>query len=360
MVWLKMALFLGAFLILTGLGVWWSLTGADIAPGLWGEFFDLPIPTLLALVTLCVSIYLAEIWRYRSYAAAFGIELSALGAFEAAVANFLFAWITPGAALGAPASVYMLSRRGISWESGALISFGKSMTGAAFLLLAAFILMLCGYGPELTPALQFLFLWSGFGILSFFAGPIIGALWPESTMRFVRRAEANLLALSWIQRGPGAGLVQRAVLSFEEAVLRLSLLRKIGWRLWPHLLGAQLAYFLSFAGIAMILLEARGAAAPLESGALSIIFLAFTYVAPTPGGAGLSEAAAGTFFGALLSPANCLWVVVFFRSLTLYGQIVFGMLYLLIVGGIREIVTRPNKDGPSKKDDRNAKEISRS
>ena len=79
-----------------------------------------------------------------------------------------------------------------------------------------------------------------------------------------------------------------------------------------------------------------------------MIFLAFTYVAPTPGGAGLSEAAAGTFFGALLSPADCLWVVVFFRSLTLYGHIVFGMLYLLTIGGIREIITRPKQEQFSK------------
>lgn len=348
MVWLKMALFLGAFLILTVLGIGWSLSGTETAQGHWIEFFDLPLPTLLSLALLCVSIYLAEIWRYRSYAAAFGVELSPLGAFEAAVANFLFAWITPGAALGAPASIYMLSRRGISWESGALISFGKSMTGAALLLLTAFILMLLGYGPELTPGIQFLFLWAGFGILSFFAGPIIGAFWPESTLAMVRKGEAYLLALPLISGGPGAGLVQRAVSSFEQAVQRLNLLKQGGWRLWPQLFGAQFAYFLSFAGIAMILVEARGAQAPLESGALSIIFLAFTYVAPTPGGAGLSEAAAGTFFGTLLSPADCLWVVVFFRSLTLYGQIVFGMLYLLMIGGIREIITRPNQEKLSK------------
>lgn len=320
---------------------------------LWLDFFELPLPTLLSLALLCVAIYLSEIWRYRCYAAALGIELSPLAAFEASVANFFFAWITPGAALGAPASIYMLSKRGVSWESGALISFGKSMTGAALLLLVAFSLMLTGYGPELTTPLRLLFLWSGLSILIILAGPFLGALWPEPSLAFAERCERRLLSLVGAFEGPWEAWIRGSRRSFEQAVRRLLVFRQSGWRHWPHLLGAQAAYFLSFAGIAVILCQARGGDALFDAWALSIIFLAFTYVAPTPGGAGLSEAAAGTFFGALLSPSNSLWVVVFFRSLTLYGQIVFGFLYLLWVGGIREIVLKQGMTGRG-----NVKEVS--
>ena len=98
---LKMAFFLGAFLLLTALGFWWSLRDSAMPWELWLDFFELPLPTLLSLALLCIAIYLSEIWRYRCYAAALGIELSPLAAFEASVANFFFAWITPGAALGA-------------------------------------------------------------------------------------------------------------------------------------------------------------------------------------------------------------------------------------------------------------------
>ena len=87
--------------------------------------------------------------RYRVFGRAVGERVSWRAALDATVANFFFSWITPGAALGAPAAIVMLGRRGVSWDAAALIAFGKSLTGTALLILLAFAMLAIGLGPDL-------------------------------------------------------------------------------------------------------------------------------------------------------------------------------------------------------------------
>ena len=71
-----------------------------------------------------------------------------------------------------------------------------------------------------------------------------------------------------------------------------------------------------------------------------LVFIAFTYLAPTPGGAGFAEAMAVPFFGPLVDDGQAVAYVLCFRGLTLYVQVVFAVPYLLIAGGLDEILAR--------------------
>ena len=74
----------------------------------------------------------------------------------------------------------------------------------------------------------------------------------------------------------------------------------------------------------------------------------FTYVLPTPGGAGISEGTAEAFFGTVLSPQDAVVVVLAFRTLTFYLHIALGLVYLPIVGGgeaMRGILERRRAPG---------------
>jgi uncharacterized membrane protein YbhN (UPF0104 family) len=95
--------------------------------------------------------------------------------------------------------------------------------------------------------------------------------------------------------------------------------------------------------IAVVLAEAFGASSLPHAIGISIVYAAFTYVAPTPGGAGLSEAAATVFYGSILSAHDAMLVVLLFRALTFYLHIVVGVIYVGIIGGTGQILQRARR-----------------
>ncbi|MEZ4471672.1 MAG: lysylphosphatidylglycerol synthase domain-containing protein [bacterium] len=106
-----------------------------------------------ALAVLVVAIYGLDAWRYRVLGSAAGVALAWPAALEASVANFFFSWLTPGSALGAPAAIFTLHRRGVPLAAAGLIAFGKSATGTLVLLGLAFAALALGLGPAPTDAL---------------------------------------------------------------------------------------------------------------------------------------------------------------------------------------------------------------
>jgi len=304
-----------------------------------GELWQLPLGALVLVGVLCALMYVTDVMRYRAFGRALGEHVSWRAAVDACVANFFFSWITPGAALGAPAAIYMLGRRGVSWEGATLIAFGKSLTGTALLVALAFVMMAAGFGPPLDHTVFAVFT-SGVGIVAvLLVLPILGALWPERSLRAVARLEA------WLSRrrlfaGPR---MQRGVARFCEAlrrtVERLAKLREQGAGVYLALLASHLVYFVMFVGIGVVLAVGFGAELGPAIGTM-VVYAAFTYVAPTPGGAGLSEAVAVPFFGGILPAHDAVIVVLLFRALTFYLDVAIGIVYLTIVGGVRQILDR--------------------
>ncbi|MBI3038571.1 flippase-like domain-containing protein [bacterium] len=73
---------------------------------------------------------------------------------------------------------------------------------------------------------------------------------------------------------------------------------------------------------------------------VSTVYVGFTYVAPTPGAAGLAEASGAAFFRGILPEKKAVLVVLLFRVLTSYFQVVFGLIYLGFVGCVKEILQK--------------------
>ncbi|MEZ4464087.1 MAG: lysylphosphatidylglycerol synthase transmembrane domain-containing protein [bacterium] len=239
-----------------------------------------------ALAVLVVAIYGLDAWRYRVLGSAAGVALAWPAALEASVANFFFSWLTPGSALGAPAAIFTLHRRGVPLAAAGLIAFGKSATGTLVLLGLAFAALALGLGPAPTDALV-VPLASGAGIVvAALAVPVAASRLPP-----LRR---------WLAR-PRPGWRGRVGAGLHGAAGRLAGLRAGTYSL---IFLSHLAYFAAFVGVAVLAVSALGGQPVPRVVGASTVFTAFSYVAPTPGGAGLSEGAAGLFFGGSSGPAR--------------------------------------------------------
>jgi len=331
----RLALFVALFIVLAGGGIWYGVRSSGVTMHDVGALWRLPVITLVVLGVLCVLFYVADMFRYRFVGRAVGEHVSWRAALDATIANFFFSWITPGAALGAPAAIVMLGRRGVPWDAAALIAFGKSLTGTAVLILLAFLVLALGLGPDLDGRILAVFT-TGIGVVAaMLLVPIVGAIWPAASLRTIARLEIWLLA-----RKRGHKLSARFCAGLRSAVERLAKLRTGGKLILLLILLAHLADLGVLVAIATLLAHAFGATSIPQAIGISTVYAAFTYVAPTPGGAGISEAVGPAFYGSILNPHDAVLVVLLFRALTFYLHILVGIVYLGIVGGTRQILER--------------------
>jgi uncharacterized protein (TIRG00374 family) len=335
----RLVAFVILFVLLAAAGIAWGVHHAGVTPGDLRVVGKLPTTTIAMLVCLCLAMYTTDMVRYRVFGRAVGEHVTWQAALDASVANFFFSWITPGAALGAPAAIVMLHRRGVSVEGATLIAFGKSLTGTAVLVLIAFAALALGYGPNLDRA-AIVVLATGTGVLgAMLLVPIVGALAPRATTAGIDRVER------WLSRrrafaGPrGQRFVAQSGAALRRTVDKLAQLRRGGSAVPVALALSHIVYLAVLVTIAVVLAVSFGAPTGDAVG-ISIVYAAFTYVAPTPGGAGLSEAAATVFYGSVLPAHDAMLVVLLFRASTFYLHIVIGVVYLGIVGGARQIMER--------------------
>ncbi len=336
----RLVLFVALFIVLAVAGIVYGVRKSGVTLADAGVLWTLPVGTLVVLGLLCVAFYLADMVRYRVVGRAVGEHVSWRACFDATVANFFFSWITPGAALGAPAAIVMLGRHGVSWDAAALIAFGKSLTGTTVLILLAFAMLALGLGPDLDAGTLVVFT-TGIGVVAaMLMVPIIGAIWPAASLRGIERFERWLLRRRMLAGERAQRVVTKLCGALRGAIDRLAKLRQGGapgavWILLAHL--ANLAVLVA---IATVLARAFGATSMPQAVGISTVYAAFTYVAPTPGGAGISEAAGPMFYASVLSPRDAVLVVLVFRALTFYLHIVVGIVYLGVVGGTRQILER--------------------
>lgn len=331
---LRLTLLLGIFLALGVAGAYWAASRSGLTLDHLQSLTTFEPHLLVEIASASLLLYVVEAWRYRTCAAALGEPISWLTAAETAVACFFFSWITPGASLGAPAAIAVLGRRGVPWDAAVLIAFAKSFVGSAALLIVAFLLLMLGWGPAPNHALTLVLLW-GLGVLAaLMALPVWAATREARFLAGVERMEQRVARWRW-SAGPRA---QRAIAAVAHAlrdtVQRLAALKRLEPRLLLHFALAQLSYFVVFIGIAVLLGIGLGASAIPRTVSVAIVFLAFTYVAPTPGASGLSELSAAAFFGAVLPPSTALLLVLLFRGITLYFHVLVGFATFSLQGGV--------------------------
>ena len=326
------------FVLLTLGGAAWALSRAPVGLADFGVLLELPVPVLAALAGLCAGIYVTDVLRYRSIAAAIGTTVPWRAGFDASVANFFFSWITPGSTFGVPATIYMLGRRGVPWDATVAIAFAKAFTGVAVIVVASLAFIALGLGPDYDAAVLGVVLFGGSVFATLFGLLVAASIWPAPAQRVVARV------FGWLARRLHGG---RRLAAAEQVTLRsidrLTLLRTGGVAPLLHLVVMHALYFAVFAGIGVVLMHAFGGEVGVRAFAATVIYIAFTYLAPTPGGAGFAEAMALPFFGPLLAADQAVLFVLCFRGLTLYLQIGFAIPYMLIVGGVGEIAKRSER-----------------
>jgi uncharacterized membrane protein YbhN (UPF0104 family) len=309
---LRFALLLVAFVALTAAGVWWAAPPRAELARTWDELVGLGAVNAIVLLALGLAAIGAEMVRLVVFGRILGAEVAWRAAFDASVANDLFSWISPGAVLGEPASIYVMTKRGVPADAALAITFGKFATSFALIMGAACVLLALGYGPPIPGwATASIVATIGFGVL-LVGGFVVAAGWPAVGLRVFGRWELA-----------------------RKSIDRLAPFRQSGLAGWLVLTGTHVLYYGAYVGLLValgVMFDASSICALLP---IAIVYQAFTYIAPTPG---IAEASAGAFFGGVLGDAHAFAVVLLFRALTAYLQIVLGLVYLPVGGMLRGLL----------------------
>ncbi|MFP5490232.1 MAG: YbhN family protein [Bacteriovoracia bacterium] len=326
------------FIALTACGIFAAAMQTEQKNFSFDLIASLPWTVVSALIISSICIYLVDILRFFIFSHMIGVRLQFLHALEAAIVNLFFGWVTPGAAMGAPAAVYTLGKRGIPWDASLIICFGKSLTGFGTILLLAFVMIAMGLGPQIDNIFIYGILWSASFIAFFFiALPIVGSFYSASTHRSLDRIEQKLFS-----KNPKIKLRANKIFKvLKDMIERLRLLHNQRKFLFLIALVSQLLYFAAFIAPAVIVCHYFGGEIS-KAIPHSLIYTALAYSAPTPGGAGISEASSVIFFNTIVPAMSAAYVGVIFRGFTFYFQILMGILYFLFFGGGSAILNSKN------------------
>jgi uncharacterized protein (TIRG00374 family) len=331
--WLRFAAMLVAFAALTALGLWWAAPPSGAIERSLRELVALGPVAIAVLCALAIAVVAAELLRFFVIGRALGVRVSARAALDATIANNLMTWISPGGLLGEPAAVYMLGRRGVAWDAALVICFGKFATSFAFIMGLACVLLALGYGPHIAAwAVAPIAATVGLGVV-LIGTLVVGAIWPAAAHRRIDAIEARLLR--WLPRAgrPIAAAAREA----RSAIDRLAGFGRSGAPGRLAILASHVVYYGAYVGLLVALAAIFGARGLAGIIPLAIIYQAFTYIAPAPG---IPEAGAAAFFGGLMPDGDAFVVVLLFRALTAYFQVVLGLVYLPIVGALRGLLRK--------------------
>ena len=257
---------------------------------------------VLYILVVNVVIYSLEMLRLHLIGRAFDLRLNWKDCFGAVSLNILFAWITPGAILGAPALAYYLFRKGHPLAESITIAFIRSFS----IIFISAVTTIIVYSLNLqevvvNPAL----------IDKIFYVLMILAIYI-----------ASLVALSYLP------LRIRNKVKFVASITNQirKFLSKGKLLLLPILgLGALINFFL----VSFIPYATSGYyenLTPLIS--QTMLFLSYLLLMPTPGASGLAEIGAPAFFSQNIPLQEMISVVTAMRISTIGIQIVIGTLFM--------------------------------
>jgi glycosyltransferase 2 family protein len=329
----KLVAFVAMFIAFTLAGTSWSVMRNPIsASELLDVVLGLPLRLLALLGILVVGLYVTDVLRYKALGRATSVHVTWRAGLDASVANFVFSNITPGSTFGVPATIYMLGRRGVSWDAALAITFIKAFSAAAVIALVGIVFITTGLAE---------FDWRLAGVVAF-TGSVFVVLFTLLTIAAFRPAAAQRVVArcsGWLEARFKARFIASAERVTLRAIDRLAVLRTGGIAPLAFLVFSHVAYFTVFSSIGVILIYAFGGEPSVRAFASSWVYVAFVfYLAPTPGGAGFAEATAVPFFTAVLPAEQAIMMVLCFRSLTLYVQVVIAVPYLIVAGTLRAMV----------------------
>lgn len=309
------------FVACTAAGIAWAAQDIDLSA--LDRLADLPQDTQGLIGALAVGLVVVEMWRFVAFARPLGVQLEASTAFDATVASNFFAWISPGSALAEPATIFMLGRRGVPWETAIALSLGKTVFGMFGFFGLTAIVLAAGLGPQLSLWLSLPFVSGSLVITATIGVVLAGVVWPGVIAGALERVQGRFEEWPRVVGGLDVAI---------GSVRRIYQFRSASPLQWVEMIASQLAYYGCFIGVLLALLSALGGPAVLDVLPRALAYQAFTYVAPTPGASGLGEATGEVFFGDVVPDAAL--GVLLFRAATIYLHVLMGLLYLPLVGGL--------------------------
>jgi len=277
--------------------------------------------------------------------------------FRAEWANVAIAMLTPSQSGGGPGEIYLLSRGGASVGTAltvCLLSFVGTMVG--LLCMGLYSLLVSGLahtGP--------LFAAAAWTILSISTAMVLAAIWPGlfrvvllELSRVVRRTRGKCRPLPHCQlpdderMGSAADRLDRLTARLLDIIytyrddVRRFLRKGKGTFVWVCLL--SLLFLFSRALMPYLCLRFFGINTStfrqVIEAQMALIFLVF--FAPTPGGAGLTEAASLSIMDRIVPAGFAPYYNLLWRSLTLYLAAIAGLLCLAhaLIKDARQVVQR--------------------
>lgn len=307
-----MTLLIGAAVIaLVIVGAWWAVPSRAELSAAASRLAAVPSAWLVLAGALALAPTAIEAVRVRLVARGLGARVPIGAAIDAAAANSFFTAITPAAGLGEPAVAWVLRRRaGVERDVAMAVPLAKFTTSFVAVFVAGALTFALGGGPPL-PWLRV-------------TGAIacaVAALIMLAVIALARRPALAARALAWLgRRGRVAGrFAGNLAVHVLPSLERMAALR---WRTLAMLGLAHAAYFAAYIAPLAIVCEALAPGTGGTALPRALAYLCATFLAPTPGGAGVAEASAAAFFGDLIGRADAVIAVIAFRVARFVAQVV--------------------------------------
>jgi uncharacterized protein (TIRG00374 family) len=259
-----------------------------------------------------------------------GARVTPRDAWDAAVANHVMTAVTPQVGLGEPTVAYLLGKRGVPWDAAVAIPFIKFTSSLALVFVLGAALLVADFGPDVDERIRVIAIVWFLTIAAITSLVIAVFAHPATARRWIAAISGWLSRRRWFASPTWQGRIASAAEVAARTAERLAGVRRASWPSAIALVVVHLIYYASYVAPLVCLACVLGDP-PIATLALrSLVYLCFIFATPTPGGTGLSEAAAATFFGDLMAPADAIIVVAVFRASTFYLQLAIGALYLPI------------------------------
>lgn len=250
-------------------------------------------------------IYCLEMLRLRLIGLAFDLKIHWKDCLGAVMLNILFAWITPGAILGAPALAFFLYRKNYPLAESITIAFIRSfsiifVSALTTIVIHSFNLQNLVVNPELLQKIFYVLTVLALYISSLIAISYLPARFRD---RFLLVKNITKQIRTFIS---GGKLVIIPVL-FCGLLINFFLVSFI-----PHVTQKYYAEL-----------------TPLIS--QTLLFLSYLLLMPTPGASGLAEVGAPAFFSRDIPVQEMISVVTAMRVSTIGFQVTLGALFMMFI-----------------------------
>ena len=269
-----------------------------------------------------IGIYFFDSFRYYLLSIAINQKLTFKLCFEAVIANLFFAWITPGSALGAPAAAYVLNKKGVKLSHAITISFGRS---TSLMMTSTLIAVLIIYSGIKLPFPDNAMMDAVYGVVT------ILSLFTFFMFGFSFCNYKKILSTS--EKKSFQNKFKHGLISILD---RINFLLKNGKKLIIPILISSFMFNLCFVGVLIVF--SLDFLSPVEDAFLMpLLYMTYSLFLPTPGGSGLAEVTAESFFKSPIMPEQALAMVIIARLFTYALQISFGVIYFFIILKFKKI-----------------------